>query len=160
MTQTTKTNAADAMQSADKTLAQFIEAHGITMTATRVASRPDKLNNDWDKTARHFVCTLSRGGMDTGKGPLAAQMTICFSQGSARTKPPTVEDVLDCLASDACGIENSNGFEDWASEYGYDTDSRKAEKIHEACSFQRDELRAFIGDSEAFKTLLFNTERL
>ena len=28
---------------------------------------------------------------------------------------------------------NAQSFEDWASEYGYDSDSRKAEAVYRAC---------------------------
>jgi len=140
------------------TLAQFIEAHGITMMSVRIPKRTDAV--EWDAAARHWLCTLSRGGMNTGKGPLMAQMSIQFSQGSAHTKEPTCEDVLDCLAMDAGSVENSRGFEDWCAELGYDIDSRKAEATYRACYAQGKELEDFIGDAEAFQTLLWNTERL
>ncbi len=38
---------------------------------------------------------------------------------------------LYCFVSDACSAKNS--FEDFCSEFGYDEDSRKAEKIYKAC---------------------------
>lgn len=49
----------------------------------------------------------------------------------------------------------AGGFENWASEYGYDTDSRKAESIYQACldialKLRGDialKLRGAIGDS-------------
>lgn len=40
-------------------------------------------------------------------------------------------EVLATAARDGEALEMS--FEDWASEYGYDTDSRKAEKVYEGC---------------------------
>ena len=43
---------------------------------------------------------------------------------------PTPADILNCLASDASAYENAKDFEEWASEYGYDTDSRKPKKIY------------------------------
>lgn len=43
-------------------------------------------------------------------------------------KEPTVYDVLTCL--EKCGYES---FEDFCGCYGYDTDSRRAEKIYKAC---------------------------
>lgn len=143
-----------------QTITQFIEAHGITLATTRIPARSDGLGDSWEKTARHFLCTLRRGGNGTGKGPQVAEMSICFSQGSAHTKPPTVEDVLDCLAQDAAGIENSRSFDDWCGEYGYDSDSRKAEKTYRACKEQHEQLRRFICSPASFNELLFNTERL
>lgn len=46
-------------------------------------------------------------------------------------KAPKLADVLQCLASDAGALEET--FEDWCSNYGYDSDSRKAEKTYRAC---------------------------
>ncbi len=92
--------------------------------------------------------TLARGepGVDW------AELTVPFWMGSAHgmTKP-TAGDVMNCLCSDAASIENATGFEDWASELGMDTDSRRAEAIYEQCDEQAGELRAFLGnDFEAF----------
>jgi hypothetical protein len=142
------------------TLQSFIQDRGITMTAQQIPKRPDSTGDAWEASARHFLCTFYRGGHGTGKGPQEAAMVTYFSQGSAHTKPPTCADVLDCLASDASSVENCRGFEDWCGDLGYDSDSRKAFAIFEACTQQRDELRVFLGDSEAFAQLLFGTERL
>lgn len=48
------------------------------------------------------------------------------------TIEPTLRDVLHCLMSDGDAI-NYLSFEDWADNFGYDKDSRKAEKIYQAC---------------------------
>ncbi len=45
---------------------------------------------------------------------------------------PTITDVVSSLAMD-CGVLDCGCFEDWCSEYGYDTDSRKAERIYNQC---------------------------
>lgn len=44
---------------------------------------------------------------------------------------PTQANVLYCLLSDMEAIEYT--FDDWCANFGYDTDSRKAEKIFHAC---------------------------
>jgi len=63
--------------------------------------------------------------------------------------PPSAKEVFWCLLSDARGTDES--FEDWATEYGFDPDSRKAEKDFNECretaaalrrTFDRDELEA------------------
>lgn len=46
--------------------------------------------------------------------------------------PPTMEDVLYCLTTEA-DVINYQGFEDWAQCMGYDEDSRSAEAIYKAC---------------------------
>ena len=61
------------------------------------------------------------------------QVTTPFYQGSAHTEEPTAADVLYCLIQDTSGYDYNDSFEDWCSEYGYDTDSRRAEGIYEKC---------------------------
>jgi hypothetical protein len=85
---------------------------------------------------------------------------VLFSMGQGHHgQAPKAEDVLNCLASDAAGVANARNFEDWCSEYGYDTDSRKAERTYNTIIEQADQLKAFLG-LEAFEKLLWNTERL
>jgi hypothetical protein len=85
-------------------------------------------------------------------------MTTYFSMGYGHkgAKPEAV-DVLSCLANDAAGVENAGGFEDWCAEYGYETDSRKAERIYKTCIHQSKRLRQFLG-GEAYEQLLWRTE--
>lgn len=86
--------------------------------------------------------------------------SLDVTEAEKRCKPtePDLPGVLDCLASDAASIENARCFEDWASEYGYDDDSRKAHTIYEVCQKQAAELARFIGEAD-FQALLFETER-
>ena len=46
---------------------------------------------------------------------------------------PTLADVLHSLVSDGAAYFDAETFETWASNYGYDTDSRKAEQVWKAC---------------------------
>jgi|SRR5215471_1119910 len=69
-----------------------------------------------------------------------------WSQGTALLDPPTASDVLQAMLSEAFGIDDADGFEDWASSFGYDPDSRKAERLYNACAEQSDKLRAFLGE--------------
>jgi len=69
---------------------------------------------------------------------------------------PKHSDILYCLAMDA-DVENQGSFEEWASNYGYDEDSRKAEKIYRACKEQTDDLKRVLG-AELFDKLLECTE--
>jgi len=86
-------------------------------------------------------------------------ITVWFSQGNGHKKPPTAADVLDCLASDASGYENSRNFADWCAEYGYDDDSRTAERIYHTIAEQAKELRHFLGGQDIYDRLLWETER-
>ena len=72
--------------------------------------------------------------------------------------PPSVEDVMDCMASDSSVVENcKESFESWCSEYGYDTDSRKAFATYNTCVAQARQFAAFIGAD--YEKLLFEVER-
>ena len=73
-------------------------------------------------------------------------MTFPFYQGYGHTKDPEASGVLECLLSDASSVECFRGFEDWCSDLGYDTDSRKAEKTYKACKSIAKRLRSFLGD--------------
>lgn len=130
------------------TIAEFVKANSIRLTAERWhenPSMPDSSNMD------HWKCLLIAG---------KSRMTVYFSMGYGhKGKAPKADDVLDCLASDASGIENARSFEDWCGDYGYDTDSRAAEKTFKTCEHQAKRLRTLLGDS-AYTTLLWNTERL
>ncbi len=61
----------------------------------------------------------------------AKALTVPWQQGLAYTKDPELADVLEGLCSDASAGEMD--FEDFCAEFGYDTDSRKAEAIWKEC---------------------------
>lgn len=67
---------------------------------------------------------------------------------------PDVDQVLWCLISDAVGpYWHRESFEDWASNYGYDTDSRRAEATYNACRSEGESLAVLLGNRtrEAFE---------
>lgn len=79
-----------------------------------------------------------------------------YSMGPALSGPPDPVDVLSCVLEDVAGYENARSFEEWAGEYGYDTDSRRAEGIYRAIADQADGLRHLLG--ELFDEYLWNTD--
>ena len=129
---------------------QFIKSHQITMRAVRANSNPnmqDSANMD------RWKVTFTRK-----EGNRYPMMTTYFSMGYGHNgKSPSAAEVLDCLASDASTIDNAPSFEDFCGDMGYDSDSRKAEKIFNACEHQANRLRSFLGD--AYESLLYGTER-
>ena len=74
--------------------------------------------------------------------------------GCALCREPTAEDVLQSLLSDASSADES--FEDWCGEYGYDTDSRKAERTYDQVREHTAKLRAFLGDD--FEAYMYETD--
>ena len=129
-------------------LSKFIADAGISMTVKPADNNPNMI--DGDPRASHWACKIKAG---------RSQLTVAFSMGSGLSGEPKLADVLDCLASDASGVENCAGkFDDWCGEYGYDTDSRKAERTFNICKRQAANLKRLLGPS-AYETLLWNVER-
>ncbi len=74
---------------------------------------------------KHFLFTVV---ITLGKGH---PFSTPFRMGVAHTAPPDELDVLHSLLLDASCSDQS--FEDWCGEFGYDTDSRKAETTWKEC---------------------------
>lgn len=131
-------------------LADFIASAGITMACEESDDNPN-MDSDSRDRMDHWKCLLRSG---------RSRLTIYFSMGIGHHgNQPELAEVLDCLSSDASGIENARSFEDWCADYGYNADSRKAERTFRTCERQANKLKKFLGDS-AYETLLWRTERL
>lgn len=126
-------------------LASFVAKYGIEFKNTSAPTRRLK-RAKWeeptaeDKEATHWQCRFTRV-VDRKR----LTFVTPFTMGSAHTSPPIAGQVLRCLAMDCAGYENARNFDDWASEYGYEEDSRKAETIYRTIGEQVKELRAFLG---------------
>jgi len=136
------------MEATDRlTLDQFLSAYAIDMHVHQTHSNPT-MDDSFGMT--HWYCTLIYK---------RERMSVNFSKGQAyKGAKPTVAEVLDCLASDAASYENTISFEDWADEFGYSRDSRKAEKVYHAVGRQRDNLFRLLGET-AYATLLWQVDR-
>lgn len=64
--------------------------------------------------------------------------------GTWNPTPPTAADIISSLMMDVSGLDQ--GFEDWASNYGMDADSRKAEAMYKRCLETLPRLHALLGD--------------
>ena len=128
-------------------IVSFIKTNHITMSAERTDSNPSMPDSrDMD----HWKCVLR---MDRKR------MTVSFSMGYGHHgTEPKVAGVLDCLSSDSASVDQGD-FEGWCSDLGYETDSRKAERIYKACEHQAKRLRNFLGD-DLYGELLYHTERM
>lgn len=141
-------------------LQRFIEKAGLKLDVREAESNPHCGSTS---PMYHWSCTVFR------LNPTTDGFSFPFSKGAGHVEtvrgypdrpiPPTLEEVLDCLASDAAGYENAPLFEDWAGEYGYDTDSRKAEKTFRTVQEQAARLKKFLGPA-LYNELLYDTERL
>lgn len=89
------------------------------------------------------------GGYRIKTRPVMVEATTDGAQAIAgrethRTMPDAA-DVLHSLLLDGSAID-AGGFEDWAGDYGYDEDSRKAEKMYRECVDTGLKLRNTFGD--------------
>lgn len=136
------------------TIQEFIAMNGLTAAISPADDNPN-MDHDPKHPMDHWRVVVK---MSDGDRPV--KMTTYFSMGSGHNgKAPELGDVLDCLASDAASVENARDFADWCSEYGYDTDSRKAHRTYTVCKRQAERLRKLLGVT-AYDDLLWNTERL
>lgn len=157
-----------------RTMADYCRDKGITVTCEPIPARTDGSADDWDASAFHWRVTLHRGERtlitEYSRGSAHATLkrvpewmpgewVICHRNELRPTRaygrgvrvwckvtptPPTVEDVLDSLRSDAATVQWCT-FADWCRDLGYDTDSRTAERIYRACQDIATRLRVFLG---------------
>lgn len=82
---------------------------------------------------------------------------IYYDPHRIKILPKTV-DVVASICMDASAIDYAS-FEDWASTYGYDPDSRRAEAMYKQCVEHGLKLRAAIGDA-SFAALCLHCSEL
>lgn len=165
------------MSTETASLDSLISEIGLTMTAKHVPSQYDPKAPREEFQGIKWECTLTtpRGSFSVpftqGIGHLPelvydrrhslfnwqldkinrALKTGCINGlGSRKLSPPSLSDVLGCLCSDAEAINET--FEDCAANFGYDSDSRKAEKIFNDCRETGFNLLRVIG-SDRFEEL-------
>lgn len=117
----------------------FLNEHNV-----RAIVESGEQNPDWGSEHNAWRVTLLCG---------RRKMTVPFYTGLALGEPDAA-DVLECLALDASGFENARGFEDWCNDYGYDTDSRSADRTYRQVEQQTAKLCKLLGD--AFDTLVWS----
>jgi len=83
-----------------------------------------------------------------------------FPAWATGTQPaPDLLDVLYCLVMDA-SVRHTATYEEWASNYGYDEDSRKGEAIYRACQKQTTDLLRVLGGGTVGRNALERLEKL
>lgn len=114
------------------TVREFVAKHGITATVEYAGPLPA-----WEGPHNAYRVTLRHQGR---------RYTVPFATGTGWTRDPDAADVLECLRSDALSVDGAADFETWASDLGYDTDSRKAHAAYRACLRIEHRLRRFLGE--------------
>ncbi len=98
-------------------------------------SIPQDQLDDWQRQAHQYRVTLRYK---------RRRMSLDYFMGSALTSEPDSASVLSSLLLDASALDES--FENWCADYGYDTDSRKAERLYKLCCKQGEKLKQLLGD--------------
>ena len=132
------------------TIHEFIEKHNVRFTS--ICPADSNPNNETPiKGQHHWHLTISVGNRPN-------DIELFFSNSVANgTAAPAIEEVLDGLVIDAGAGDLT--FEEFCSELGYDTDSRRAEKTWRACrKVGRQTYKAF--GSELFRVIQAEVERL
>lgn len=127
------------------TIDQFIKENKLTASVVEIGNNPNIDDPKWQ--ARHYKVTIKKDNK---------RMITYFSQGVGIEHEPELHDVLDCLANDA---QTDGTFEDFCATYGYDTDSRNAERIYKAVIRNSNKLLKLLGQSK-FDQVVFDVERL
>lgn len=131
---------------------------GLSMT-TEFVPWSSSRNKGEKQPSLNWIVTIHKGNRVVWSGDYGAGMGHCPSykqritaevdyavkaechdgrayvaRGNRIGKPilPAFADVIHSLMCDSSAIDHAS-FDDWASDYGYDIDSRKAEAIYRAC---------------------------
>ena len=110
----------------------------------------------------HYAFTVhyqNAGAAIVADGYTTPEGSIDWRQGTGITDDPEPAEVLASAARDYADARGLT-FEDWAGNLGYDTDSRKAEKIYDACLEMGEKLAALGLSDEQFNTLAEFANRL
>ncbi|MCK5306990.1 MAG: hypothetical protein KAJ73_00125 [Zetaproteobacteria bacterium] len=114
---------------------------GLTIDSERISKRPDGLMESGEGVKRaamdHWRVMLYSDKLET-------DLTLFYSKGCGHGgAEPELDEVIHCLLMDS-DVTEYNGFEEWADCMGYDSDSRQALKIYDACEKQAEEFNSFL----------------
>lgn len=139
-----------------KTIKQFIKENNLTMNCEYADSNPNMINSN---NMNHYKVTIKNTYFVENSKNLYStssrfadikktrQMTLFYSQGLGIQGEPTLESVLGCLLSDSFSFSNGDTFKDFCENYGYDYDSRKAEKTYQATIKQTSKLKKLLDNN-------------
>jgi len=128
-----------ALEYLEKMKPEHDYADGLHFKVTQISARPDVFEGNFRPDARHWRFTFT---YRPKSGASPRKFTGFYTQGSGHKDPPKAYEVLECLVMDA---NCPDTFDEWCSEYGYDTDSRKAYNIWQKCRETRKRLTHLLG---------------
>ena len=95
-------------------------------------ARPDSFAQRWSDEDQEMIYTWERKPYAKFQDK-QRQANIAAKLARRQNVTPALAEVLHCLLMDGEAFFNAQSFEDWASDFGYDSDSRKAEEIYRKC---------------------------
>jgi hypothetical protein len=165
-------------ETTQETMPEYVKRQGITLELVRDNGlqtdrdeQPDA-GRAWDHYA--YVMRMHRPDASTspdfdwregiGHNPIVARSGYrtqsTLNRLTAKHLAERAPSVLDSLVSDAMSWFDARSFEDFAADFGYDPDSRKAEKIYHACGETYKWLRDFLGGHAELERVAYNVERM
>lgn len=133
---------------------QYVKKNSIRVEVVR--DRGTQVEDGWEHHA--YVLRLV---WDDGSQSRFLE-DVKWSQGHGVQSVPQDEpaQVLDALISDANAYDEAQSFEDFCATFGYDEDSRKAEKLYRECGEISKKLAAFLGGRDELERVTYKIERL
>lgn len=117
----------------------FLTKHGISFSAKLANTKTPSWKDD-SRPVNHFIVTLKQG---------KKRVSFDFFDSIANREKGITEldaySVLSCCSSE---IHCPETFEEFCSEFGYDEDSRKAEKTFKSLKKFSDKLKKFFDTEE------------
>ena len=122
------------MSEYEKMANDFAEKTGTKLSVNGFEYGPYFDRDEKEKVKRYiFRCRLTRGGKS---------YSFKFGQSiNDGCKEPTIYDVLSCMQKSDVGT-----FENFCDEFGYDTDSRRAERVYKAVRVEWKAMERLFGD--------------
>ena len=122
-----------------KTMETMTKQNELNMSVFNGARLSYEKQDEWQKQANGYTIKLSYG---------RKTYSVDYWQGVGIKERPTLKGVMECLFLDA--ESSSENFEDFCSNFGYDTDSRKAERIYNACKRIKENLKRLLGEQYGY----------
>lgn len=119
------------------TIQEFIDKYKLSIESTKVTHNPNMNDQTWE--ANHYQITIFKNRFERN----SKQFIMFYSMGLGIKGKPDLTSVLECLQVDISSCNET--FDDWCSNLGYDTDSRKALDTYLTCQNIESRLRLFLG---------------
>jgi len=126
------------MNEYDTQAANFLTKHGITFSFKLANTKTPNWNDEYDDSRRfsnHFLVSFKKG-----KEKISFDFFDSMNNFQKGVTELRAYDALTCCSAE---FNCPNNFEEFCDEFGYDQDSRSAEKTFRACLKLSNKLKKF-----------------